>query len=282
MRVAAILAVRNERPYLANCLGHLIRNGIDFSIIDNDSTDGTRALLETGPFRDHLIEYVHHPYPGYFDWTGLMQAREAAAARTGADWVVFVSADEIMHSFKEGETLADAIGRVDKTGADAIDFNEFVFLPVEQDYVPDTAAHQPGRHYYFFEPHKPRLMRARKRGLSVSHIGQGGHTFSGGDFTLAQESFVLRHYIFRDQDHADRKYVERVFAARELELGWHRNRLAGAAMNFKFPSTALLQQTGDPDRHALDRSNPRMLHYWEWTQDTNKSGHTPINVTTHN
>jgi GT2 family glycosyltransferase len=46
MRVVAILAVHNERPYLSNCLSHLIENDIDFAVIDNGSIDGSTELLQ--------------------------------------------------------------------------------------------------------------------------------------------------------------------------------------------------------------------------------------------
>ncbi len=262
MRITAILAVRNERPYLGNCLTHLIDNGLDFILIDNGSTDGTRELLSQPPFADHLVDYRTHPYDGAFDWSGLLQARETAAKESGADWVLFVSADEIMHSYVPGETLAEAIARLDAAGAQVIDFNEFVFLPVDHDYVPDAPGPQPLQHYYFYEPWRPRLMRARRRDLEVSHQAQGGHTFEG-DFRLAGESFALRHYLFRDQAHAAAKYTGRVFKADEVERGWHRNRAGAAAGQFTFPPPQTLHRLASPADRDLRRDAPRKTHYWE-------------------
>ncbi|MFQ5562515.1 MAG: glycosyltransferase family 2 protein [Parvularculaceae bacterium] len=268
MKVAAILAVRNERPYLWNCLTHLIENGVDYCLIDNDSEDGVRELLNRDPFKQHLIEYIFYPYKGYFDWRGLMTVREKAAARSGADWVLFVSADEIMHSYKENETLVDAIERVAKSGADVIDFDEFVFLPVEIEYVSDLKGFQPLRHYYFFQPYQPRLMRARKRELNVSHIDAGGHTFSGGPISLADEPFVMRHYMFRNQEHALRKYKERVFSEAEIARGWHRNRYNIETQRFIFPSAARLLRLPRKDARMLEKSTPYERHYWEWPEPT--------------
>ena len=55
MQVVAVLAVRNERPCLGNCLHHLIENEIDFFVVDNGSTDATVELLRERRFRSHLV-----------------------------------------------------------------------------------------------------------------------------------------------------------------------------------------------------------------------------------
>lgn len=263
MRVAAVMVMRNEAAYLDNCLGHLIANGIDFYIIDNDSTDATREILARPEIARALIGVEIYPFDGSFDWMGLMQARERAARAVDADWVLFVSADEMMHSYREGETLSAAIGRLARDGWDVIDFNEFVFLPVDGDYRADCGGFPDLHHYYFFEPTKPRLMRARRADLDVSHLNMGGHTFTG-EFKLAPESMALRHYIVRDQAHAFRKYQERVFKVDELARGWHGNRVAQARETFALPAPAALHRLEDVRSRALDRSTPRALHYWQW------------------
>ena len=263
-RVVAILAVRNERPYLRNCLGHLIDNGIDFFIVDNESTDGTAALLREPRFAEYLVGQRRLPFRGAFDWAGLLRAREEAASGIEADWVVFVSADEIMHSYSAGESLAAAIARADADGYDVIDFNEYVFLPVNVDYVVDCPGWQPLRHYYFFEPSRPRLMRARRRDLRVSHVTTGGHVLEGDSFRLSPESFALRHYIVRDQAHAFRKYTTRVFRPEEIARGWHAARNGQPAVSFALPPDAELEYVDTPDDRNLSRAHPRKEHYWLW------------------
>jgi glycosyltransferase involved in cell wall biosynthesis len=263
MKVAAVMVVRNERPYLGNCLRHLIDNGIDFYIVDNASTDETRDLLASEPFRKSLIGVETYPFDGTFDWQGLVQARENAARRMDADWVLFVSADEMMHSYAPNERLCDAIARIDREGWDVIDFNEFVFLPAERDYTTDCEGYPPLHHYYFFEKHKPRLMRARRADLEISHLDAGGHVFSG-EFALAPETFALRHYIFRTQTHAFEKYSNRVFRSDELARNWHNNRHAQERDKFLFPPVHALQRLDDPQSRALDLSLPRKRHYWQW------------------
>lgn len=264
LRAVAIMAVRNERPYLRNCLGHLIDNGIDFYIVDNESTDATLDLLREPHIAEHLVGYERFPFGGAFDWEGLLRAREQAASKVEADWVMFVSADEIMHSYRPGESLAAAIARVDTDGYDVIDFNEFVFLPVETDYVVDCSGWQPLRHYYFFEPHSPRLMRARRQSLDASHVAEGGHVLVGGPFKLSPESFALRHYIVRNQPHASRKYTQRVFRREEIARGWHANRVDQPSESFTFPAASELERSDAPEDRNLNRSHPRKRHYWQW------------------
>jgi len=191
IRVVAALVVRNERPFLGNCLRHLIENGIDYVIVDNGSTDETIELLQQSYFAKHLISYRTHPYQGYMDWEDLMQARQAAADAVDADWILYVSADEIMHSYNVDETLSAAIERVDAAGFDVIDFNEFVFLPIETNDVPDREGSQLLRYYYFLGPTAAADAGAKETSSSISrrawrpHIGRRALPSIAGNICLA-------------------------------------------------------------------------------------------------
>lgn len=263
MQITAILALRNEQPYLANCLNHLIANGVSYFIIDNDSDDGSGDLIREPRFAANLAGYERYPFQGVFDWEGLMRARETVAHSLAADWIITQAPDEILHPYTT-ETLAEAIVRIDAAGYDVIDFNEFVFLPIDHDYVVDRPATQPMQYHYWYQPKTPRLMRARRRSLKVSHILRGGHVLEGEDFRLAPERLALRHYIFRNQEHALEKYQRRQFRAEELERGWHRNRVGMLPERFKFPAADQLDRLVDPATRDIDRSNPRKTHYWLW------------------
>jgi Glycosyl transferase family 2 len=265
IRVTAALVVRNERPYMGNCLRHLIENGIDYVIVDNGSTDETIELLQQPYFAKHLVGYHMHPYQGRMDWVDLMRARQAAADAIDTDWILYVSADEIMHSYNAGETLSAAIERVDAAGFDVIDFNEFVFLPIEIDYLPDREGPQLLRHYYFFEDYRPRLMRARKKRLQISHVEHGGHVLSGEPIRLSPETFALRHYMFRNQTHAFEKYARRVYAAEELARGWHWHGFQHPVANFAFPPAGQLECLASPDDRNLSLAHPHKTPYWMWT-----------------
>lgn len=186
--------------------------------------------------------------------------------RIDADWVMHLDADEIPHSYRPGETLRQTISRIDHQGYNAIDFNEFVFLPVDFAYQPNYGApYQPLQHYYFFEPSAPRLMRAWKKVDGFSMIEAGGHNLEGDDIRLAPETLALRHYIFRDQEHAYRKYARRIFAATDLARGWHGNRIAQPVEAFRFPKADRLSRLASPDGYDFDRSHPQLRHYWQWS-----------------
>jgi len=264
MRVVAVFAMRNERPYLANCLDHLIANGLDYFVLDNESDDGSLELLREPRFAEHLVGRGSRPFTGVFDWLDVLGKLEATIADIDADWIVLHAPDEVMHSYTPGETLGDAIARIDAAGFDAIDFDEFVFLPVDHDYVPDQPGPQPLHWYYFFEPSRPRLMRARRRSLNVTWLPSGGHRLHGHAFKLAPETLALRHYMVRNQAHARAKYAGRRFPEAELAKGWHRQRAGQPADRFTFPPTTALSYLADPADRNLSRANPRSLNYWQW------------------
>ena len=264
MRVVAILGVRNERPYLGNCLDHLIDNGVDFAVVDNDSSDGTVDLLAESRIAPHLVAYERLPFAGSFALEKLLEAKQRLAGSIDADWVIHLDADEIMHSRKPGEPLSSAIERIASEGFTVVDFEEFVFLPVADAYEVDRGSMQPLRHYYHFAmPYLP-LMRAYKNHVGLGNLLMGGHLVTGEASKLADEKLVLRHYMFRDQNHAYSKYADRVFAADELQRGWHLDKHQRPQDIFAFPAADRLEELPFPECRDLNRERPRDSHYWNW------------------
>jgi hypothetical protein len=269
MDIAAIICVRGDEDYFANCLSHLIQNGVRYAVIDNGLCASSRALLAEARFRKHLVAFAELPFTGAFELDRQLEKKEQVISQLRADWIIHLDADEIMESHTDGETLAEAITRIDAQGWNVINFEEYVFLPVDGPYRPGPAA-QPLRFYYYFRPLPgPRLMRARKHnaGLSMTSPDQdhaGGHLLFGAEAKVAPESFALRHYIVRDQEHAFQKYMGRQFSPIELERGWHRNRVGHPRQAYALPDAGSLRRLEHAGSRAFDRSDPKSTHYWEW------------------
>ena len=62
------------------------------------------------------------------DWEAILRRKDSFRQSVDADWFIHHDADEIMHSSRPGETLLEAIARIDREGYNAIDFDEFVFV----------------------------------------------------------------------------------------------------------------------------------------------------------
>jgi glycosyltransferase involved in cell wall biosynthesis len=263
MKITAILAIRNEEAYLANCLRHLVRNGVDFVIIDNGSSDGSAEIYRRREFAKNLVSVKELLFTGVFSLSEQLSRKMEVIATLATDWVIHLDADEVMHSNVEGETLNEALMRLDAAGWNAVNFDEFVFLPIENDYVSDMSGDQPILHYYFFQPFFPRLIRAWKTASDFSPVEHGGHLLTGRDLHLSPEDLVLRHYMVRNQNHAFHKYMGRKFSADELAVGWHANRANQPVEGFRFPSAKALRKLSSPCNYHFDRSDPWHMHYWQ-------------------
>jgi len=85
--------------------------------------------------------------------------------------------------------------RADESGANCINFNEFVFIPAEDEDFSNTDYAKLMLNYYFFQPSHPRLMRAWKRVATLENRTSGGHLLAGENYKLYKNDFILRHYI---------------------------------------------------------------------------------------
>lgn len=256
------MACRNEADYLPTCLHHLVRNGLEFAIVDNGSTDGSISIARSAEFRPFLVDVRHAPFNGTFELDMLLQAKRALAESIGADWVMNICPDEILHPNRQGTTLAEEVAQFDRAGFNVVNFDEFVFLPVERAWQNGHRGWPDMRHYYFFEPSRFRQMRLWKPGQGLSNVRHGGHRLDG-DKRFAPESLVLRHYLFKSQQHAFEKFPQRHFAPEELARGWHRNRHGYPPAQYAFPPIDRMDVLDHPESTALSRARPWKKHYWE-------------------
>jgi glycosyltransferase involved in cell wall biosynthesis len=265
-RAVAILAVRNERHYIGRCLEHLQRQKMKVCIIDNDSTDGTSEIIQRFS-RRLIIRYIRYPYPGYYDWAGMLKLKQRVATNLGAHWYLHCDADEILEPPDQFSTLKDAFREIGRSGYNAVNFDEFVFLPSSnrerwegRDYVSGM------RHYYHFAPKELRLVRAWKNtGVEVDLASSGGHTPAFPDQKVFPQSFVLRHYIGLSLDYIKQKYADRKYAADEIAKGWHHNRVGLDLDEMRLPPLSELKLYHSV--HTWDKSDPWKKHFFERRPD---------------
>lgn len=258
-RVAAIISVRTCEAYLARCFDAMIEQGVGICVIDNDANAATRAIIER--YRDRGVVHVEqYPYPGYFDWAGILQRKEELAQILDADWIMLWDSDEVREPPAAFASLREAFLHVDRKGYTAVNFSEFVFLPTDRqqdltgrDYVAGL------QHYYYFEPAANHRLTAWKNlGKPIDLQESAGHRVAFENCRVFPEPFVLRHYLFLSWDHGVEKYVRRTFSDEELARGWSVERARTTRETLRLPAPVdLTEYRGDG---RWDRTAPRQRH----------------------
>ena len=152
MRVVALLATYNEERFVGACIEHLERQGIETYLIDNESTDATVEIAA----RFELAGLETAPRHGVYSWRPLLERKEALAETLDADWFVHLDADETRLPPRSSLTLAEAIAEVDALGYNAVDFQEFTFVPTIEAPDHDHPRFQETmHHYYAYSPGPP-------------------------------------------------------------------------------------------------------------------------------
>jgi hypothetical protein len=91
-RILALLAVRNEERFLPGFLANVGPQVDGIVALDDGSTDGSRALLETSPWVVEVLE--NPPERARWDEPGNYRALVAAGLRHRAEWLISLDADE--------------------------------------------------------------------------------------------------------------------------------------------------------------------------------------------
>jgi glycosyltransferase involved in cell wall biosynthesis len=259
VRALALVAVYNEERFIGSCLDHLIAQGIDVYMIDNGSADRTSEIAERYVGRG-LVGLERLPRDEVYSWRPILERKQELAANLDADWFLHVDADEIRPPPRPGVALVKALAEVEADGYNAVNFQEFTFVPTREAPDHDHPRFQETmRWYYPFLSRFPDQLRAWKRQEApVDLASSGGHRVEFPGLRMHPRSFPMRHYLFLSVEHAIRKYVERRFDEAELVAGWHRARAAlqpgGVTL---LPESQLRVFTSD---HELDSSNPWPRH----------------------
>jgi glycosyltransferase involved in cell wall biosynthesis len=264
MKIVALIAVRNEERYIKRCLELLHQEGIEVCLIDNGSTDKTLEIAKQFTSKN-VIRIEHIAYNGSFALKPILENKEKLAKEINADWYIHHDADEFRQAPEPYKSLRAAITEVDRQGYNAINFDEFVFLPTIEnpdhegrDYVASM------RHYYFFEPRPLRLIKAWKNfGQKVDIVSSGGHQCSFDNRKIFPENFILRHYIALSQAHATAKFCGRVFLEKEvIEDLWHGQRAKCKPDEVILPKASELKEIRNSFDRNLNRSEVWKQHFF--------------------
>jgi hypothetical protein len=254
VRIVALLAVRNEERFVGNAIRHLAQQGVESYVIDNESTDRTREIVES--LRGQGVGGVEvMPYRGVFEWGTILRRKEHLHCELGAHWYIHHDADMILQAPNPYRTLAEGIAAVDRAGDNAIDFDEFLFQPTGPDSDHDhDRYHEEMQHYVYYAPMpRFRVIAWKNLGHRVWLDG-GGHWVSFHGRRIHPEPFVLRHYLALSAAHALRKYGGRRYLVRELRDEWHGKRATLRAETLAYPDPRHLRLMSADN--TWDRSCP--------------------------
>lgn len=261
-RVVALLTCRNESLFLERCLQHLYKQGIETCVIDNESEDDTveiaRRFIGKG-----VIRIETQPYRGYFDLVEQLEIKQRLAKEIDADWFIHYDTDEIKEAPLPYKTLFEGIKDVDRQGYNAINFDEFVFMPTsEEENFEGTDYVKTMQYYYYFEPSPNHRVNAwKKQDEDVDLVTSGGHSVNFKGIKIYPEGFILRHYIILSKKHAIWKYyTSRTFSKKEVkERGWHGRRATFKPETIKFPDKKSLKKV-DFKHGTWDKSDAWKAH----------------------
>jgi glycosyltransferase involved in cell wall biosynthesis len=259
VRAIALLATYNEERFIGACLEHLVSHGLSVYLIDNESIDRTREIAATYLGRG-LLGIEELPRDGVYRWGAILRRKEELATELEADWFVHVDADEFRLPPPRFATLAEALIAAGEAGFNAVDFQEFTFVPTREhpDHDHDRFL-ETMRWYYAFSPRPHNQVNAWRRQPDRVDLASGaGHSVDFLGLEVFPEPFAMRHYLFLSVEHAVRKYAERTYDDDELAQGWH-----AARARLRPESIVLLPMTELRDYRtdaSLDASEARTRH----------------------
>ena len=272
MRVVTILAAYNEQRFIGGCLDHLVNQGVEAYLIDNESTDRTVEIAERYLGRGLIGIETLPRVGGVHSWSRILRRKEEVAATLEADWFMHADPDEIRLPPRPNQTLAEAFAEVDAQGYNTINFVEFTFIPTRESPEHDHPRFmQTMKWYYPFMRRLPYRENAWKRQPEpVNLVSSGGHRVQFPELCQYPEPFRMKHYQFLSLEQARVKYLrnKRYDAAEKVGKSW-RGRLIVESM--QLPSESELSHyTSDDD---LSLATPRIHHFIEgWALPKGENG----------
>jgi Glycosyl transferase family 2 len=258
MKVIAIIAAYNEERYIGPCIEHLHRQGIEVYLIDNDSTDHTTAIAKR--YLHNGVISIETIPRDVFRLLAILQRKEQLASILEADWFLHLDADEIPLPPRSNSTLAQAFAEVERQGYNAVNFQEYAFIPTQEAPDHDHSNYQETmRSYYAHVPATfPYRLRAWKRQLvPVELAWSGGHLIRFPGLRMYPQTFPMRHYPFLSIAQAVSKYGAREHDPNAVKAGFHTWRARFEPAILKLPSQADLQTYVSDDQLNTCKSRNR-------------------------
>ena len=256
--VIAILNTYNEEKLIRVCLEHLRKQGLDFIIIDNESTDRTIEIAKEFEGKGLIaVETIHRD--NNFSLIPLLIRKEELASELCADWFMHVDCDEFRFPPAPYKTLKEAFVAVDFQGFNAVEFMEYTFVATKEhpEHDPETFLNSM-QWYYSFQPFRPHRINAWKRCKEPVELKSfGGHQVNFPGRKVCPEYFILKHYTYLNRKSAIEKFVNTVFDPSEDDMHGFRHGLC--ENDIILPSENQLRKFISNDK--LDASNPRTERY---------------------
>jgi len=207
MKIVAMIPVYNEEDIISEVIDYLLSQEIKPVVLDNGSTDNSYEILKK--FSERGVITLGQFKSRIFDFYQIFRVLYDMVLTQSPDWVVLQGADEFLESGMKNMKLNDSISVVDSNGYNLIQFNRFDFFLTDND---NESAKSIKQKLPYYSCQGDFLYRSWKcmPGIDIAYGGHYPIFPYGHKYKIYPRKFVLRHYIFRSKEQAEKKMVERM------------------------------------------------------------------------
>ena len=256
--VLVVITGRNERRHVTPLFSFYEEQGVDVAYLDDGSTDGTLDLVAS-----HLgapVVWVgSKPFERPFDLAQLLRMKESLMRQAPHAWLIHADMDEYRRA-PDDVRLADALARVAAEGANAVNFQEFTFVPVLESPHHDHPEYRTTmRWYYAFRPREHHRLNAfmPSRLPDFDLVSESGHRLLADGLRVFKDDFVMEHFPFLSLAHFREVYIGRVFSDEDVQRGWH-----GTRTDLGDPALCPAAELNDRRVAGLILDRARTTHPW--------------------